>query len=45
MLDGKNCKEMNIERAYINSYSWRKKVYNSAGFITEDTIGFWTKEI
>ena len=38
-------KEMNIERAYINSYSWRKRVYNSAGFETEDSIGFWYKEI
>lgn len=38
-------KEMNIERAYINSFDWRKKVYNSAGFETEDSIGFWYKEI
>lgn len=38
-------KEMGIERAYINSYDWRKKVYNSAGFDTEDSIGFWYKEI
>ena len=38
-------KEMNIERAYINSFAWRKKVYNSAGFETEDSIGFWYKEI
>jgi N-acetylglutamate synthase-like GNAT family acetyltransferase len=38
-------KEMGIERAYINSYDWRKKVYNSAGFATEDSIGFWYKKI
>lgn len=38
-------KEMNIEKAYINSYDWRKKVYNSAGFETEDSIGFWHKKI
>ena len=38
-------KEMGIERAYINSYDWRKKVYNSAGFDTEDSIGFWYKKI
>lgn len=38
-------KEIGIERAYINSYDWRKKVYNSAGFATEDTIGFWYKQI
>ena len=39
------CKEMGIERAYVNSYDWRKKVYNSSGFETEDSIGFWFKEI
>lgn len=38
-------KEMNIENCYINSYDWRKKVYNSAGFETEDSIGFWHKKI
>ena len=38
-------KEMCIENAYINSYDWRKKVYNSAGFETEDSIGFWHKKI
>jgi len=39
------CKEMGIERAYVNSYDWRKKVYNSSGFETEDSIGFWHKKI
>ena len=38
-------KEMGIESAYINSYDWRVKVYNSAGFKTEDSIGFWHKKI
>ena len=38
-------KKMGIENAYINSYDWRVKVYNSAGFETEDTIGFWYKKI
>lgn len=38
-------KTMEIENAYINSYDWRVKVYNSAGFETEDTIGFWHKKI
>lgn len=39
------CKEMGIERVYVNSYDWRKRVYNSAGFETEDSIGFWHKKI
>ena len=34
-----------IERVFINSYDWRRKVYNSAGFKTIDTIGFWYKKI
>lgn len=38
-------KEMKIENAYINAYDWRRKVYNSAGFETEDSIGFWHKKI
>lgn len=38
-------KKMGIENAYINSYDWRVKVYNSAGFETEDTTGFWHKKI
>lgn len=41
----KKLKEMNIESCYINSYDWRKKVYNASGFKTIDSIGFWTKEI
>lgn len=39
------CKELGIEKVYINSYDWRKKVYNSSGFDTEDSIGFWYKKI
>jgi hypothetical protein len=38
-------KEMGIKSAYINSYDWRVKVYNSAGFKTEDSIGCWHKKI
>ena len=39
------CKEIGIQNVYVNSYDWRKRVYNSAGFITEDTIGIWHKKI
>ena len=39
------CKEMNIERVFINSYDWRRKVYNSSGFETIDSIGFWYKKL
>jgi len=39
------CKELGIEKCYVNSYGWRKQFYNAAGFITEDSIGFWHKMI
>ena len=37
------CKEMGIETCYVNSFGWRRKFYNAAGFSTEDTVGFWYK--
>jgi len=39
------CKELGVEKCYVNSYDWRRKFYNAAGFITEDSIGFWHKTI
>ena len=39
------CKELGIEKCYVNSYDWRRKFYNSVGFITEDTIGIYHKKI
>lgn len=48
MLQGiiKRLKEQGIEKCYVNSYALhRKQFYNKAGFITEDSIGFWTKEL
>lgn len=39
------CKELGIEKCYVNSYDWRRKFYNASGFKTEDTIGFYHKKI
>ena len=39
------CKELEIEKCYVNSYDWRRKFYNASGFVTEDSIGFWHKKI
>lgn len=39
------CKEAGVEKCYVNSYAWRRKFYNAAGFITEDTIGYYHKII
>lgn len=39
------CKEKGIEKCYVNSFGWRRKFYNAAGFFTEDSIGFWYKTI
>ncbi len=41
----RRCKEKGIERCYVNSFGWRRKFYNAAGFSTEDSIGFWHKII
>ena len=39
------CKEKNIQKCYVNSFDWRKKFYNSVGFISESEISFWHKVI
>jgi len=39
------CKEKGIHKCYVNSFGWRKKFYNAAGFITEDSTGFWYRII
>ena len=39
------CKELGIEKCYVNSYDWRRKFYNAAGFKTEDSIGYYHKKI
>ena len=39
----RRCREIGVERCWVNSFGWRKKFYNAAGFVTEDTVGFWYK--
>ncbi len=39
------CKELGIQKCYVNSYDWRRKFYNASGFTTEDSIGFYHKKI
>ena len=39
------CKELGVEKCYVNSYDWRRKFYNASGFTTEDTIGLYHKKI
>ena len=39
------CREKGVEKCYVNSYDWRREFYNAAGFVTEDSIGFWHKEL
>lgn len=39
------CKELGTQKCYVNSYDWRRKFYNAAGFSTEDSIGFYHKKI
>ena len=39
------CRELGVEKCYVNSYDWRRAFYNAAGFQTEDSVGFWHKTI
>ena len=39
------CKELGVEKCYVNSYDWRRKFYNASGFTTEDTIGIYHKKL
>ena len=39
------CREIGVTKCYVNSYDWRRKFYNAAGFTTEDSIGFWHKRL
>lgn len=39
------CRELGVEKCYVNSFGWRRKFYNAAGFTTEDTVGFWYKTL
>lgn len=39
------CKELGVEKCYVNSYDWRRKFYNASGFTTEDSIVFYHKKL
>ena len=39
------CKELGVEKCYVNSYDWRRNFYNATGFITEDVVGYYHKKI
>lgn len=37
------CRQLGIEKCYVDSFGWRKDFYTAAGFHTEDSISFWYK--
>ena len=39
------CKELGVEKCYVNSFDWRRKFYNASGFNTEDTLICYVKRI
>lgn len=39
------CKELGVEKCYVDSFGRRKDFYNAAGFFTENSIGFWYKTL
>ncbi len=47
MLHGavKRCKELGVEKCYVDAFGQRKDFYVSAGFHTENSISFWFKTI
>lgn len=41
----RRCKELDIEKCYVDSFGWRRDFYTAAGFFTEDSVGFWYKTL
>ena len=41
----RKCRELGIDKCYVDAYGWRKDFYNSAGFSTEDIINFWCRTL
>ena len=39
------CREKGVLKCFVNSYDWRRRFYNAAGFMTEDSVGFWHKRL
>ena len=39
------CKQLGIERCYVDSFGRRKDFYTACGFSTESSIGFWYKTL
>ncbi len=37
------CKQLGVEKCYVDSFGWRKDFYLSAGFSTESSISFWSR--
>ncbi len=39
------CRELGIEKCYVDSFGWRKDFYTAAGFFTDSSVGFWYKRL
>lgn len=39
----RRCREMGVEKCYVDSFGWRRDFYTAAGFSTECSVSFWYK--
>ena len=47
MMQGaiQRCRQLEIEKCYVNSFGQRKDFYAASGFTAENSIGFWYKTL
>lgn len=41
----RRCRELGLEKCYVNSFGRRKDFYAASGFFPESSVGFWYKEL
>lgn len=41
----KRCRQLGIEKCYVDNFGWRKDFYAAAGFRVETSCGFWHKRL
>lgn len=39
------CKQLGVEKCYVDAFGWRKEFYISAGFFAENSSSFWYKTL
>ena len=39
----RRCRDLGVEKCYVDSFGWRRDFYTAAGFATETSVSFWYK--